>query len=172
MQRHDARANRVRMRFQNTVSLYELAGEGRRGDLIYRDHNITTILGKTRAAELLGGLDAAFISRVQIGDGGTDGISLNIPIAPDETDVALVNVLQDEFIISASLSAPNVLRLEANFFTANPNLNPFLTAFDVASEAGLVTQDSILFARITFPSIPFNPPSRTGLVVVWELELV
>jgi hypothetical protein len=51
-------------------------------------------------------------------------------------------------------------------------LNPFLTANEVASEAGLVTQDNILFARTTFPSIPFNPPSRTGLVVVWELEIV
>ncbi len=35
-----------------------------------------------------------------------------------------------------------------------------------------MTQDGILFARITFPSIPFNVPSRTGLVVVWEIEIV
>lgn len=163
---------RLRARFRNTVSFYEKEPDGKRGRLLYRDHNIVTLSGKTRAAELLGGLDAAFISRVQIGDGGTDGVDLNTPIAPDETDVALVNVLQDEQILSATVVGSDTLRLEANFFTANPNLNPFLTAAEVASEAGLVTQDDILFARITYPSIPFNPPSRTGLVVVWDLEIV
>jgi hypothetical protein len=159
-------------RLRGRVSIYSLDEWG--GKILVRRSNIITNLGKQRAAELLGGIDAAFVSRCQVGDGGTNGVALDIPIAPADTDVSLVNLLQDETIVSAVVAPgpPVTLTLSTNFFTANPNINPFLTANEVASEAGLVTQDNILFARTTFPSIPFNPPSRTGLVVVWEIEIV
>lgn len=161
---------RIRLRFRNRVTIFSIEKDG--GRRLVQRSNIVTIQGKQRAAELLGGLSASFLTRCQLGDGGTDGIALNTPIAPAENNVALVNVLQDLEITTKSIVPTNVLRLTTNFFTASPNANPFLTVNEVASEAGLLFQDGVLFARTTFPSIPFNPPSRTGLTVVWEIEIV
>lgn len=174
MQRPRQKTEKFRIR--GRVSIFDMDKKGEPGEpgLVLHRSNIITNAGKERAAELLGGLDASFVSRCQLGDGGTNGVDLNTPIPPTELDAALVNLLQDEQITSAVVAPgpPAVLTLSTDFFTATPNLNPFLTANEVASEAALFTQDGILFARLTFPSIPFNPPSRTGLVVVWEIEIV
>ncbi len=115
-----------------------------------------------------------------IGDGGAPPASPSAPFIPLATDTGLTNELLRTGLINPTIVGVNQLRFTALFLTSPP-----LTFASVLNEAinevGLFLQDDdqpipgaspAMFARNTFPSIPFKPADREGVIVTWTLTIV
>lgn len=156
---------------QGRFTLYELLPGGRRGRKLMSDHNIVTTNGRIRVAELLTGESAAFVTKLAIGDGGAPQGDLLTPITPVKSDSALVHELARGTVTPSRLG--QVLTFTATFLTASLADVDFIDAANkVVNEAGLFTSDNVLFARKTFPSVPFAPGDRVGFVGEWEIEIL
>lgn len=145
------------------------------GEVLYSHHNIITTFGKTRAAQLLGGISNQFIFSMAIGDGGAPQLSPSIPNIPTAADTGLAHELSRTVLINPTIVGGNQLQFQALFLTSPPV--PFI-GIHVVNEVGLFFQDDVqpgtprMFARNTFPSIPFDPTDREGLIVTWLVTIV
>lgn len=145
--------------------------------ILFSDHNVITTTGKQRAAELLGGISAAYIDRMAVGDGGADSGAPSAPFIPLATDTGLATEILRVADINPTIIGTNQLRFQAIFLTSPPLTftNP---AFKVINEVGLFLQDDIqpgtprMFARNTFPSIPFDTTDREGVFLTWTVTIV
>lgn len=156
---------------QGYVRFYELLRSGRKGALIVEGHNIETTLGRTRVAQLLTGESGGFITKMAIGDGGAPQNDLLTPYVPVLTDTALAHELVRNPVTPSRLGL--VVTFVASFLTASLADPSFINpANKVYNEAGLFTPDGVLFARKTFPSVPFAPGDRVGIVGEWEVEIL
>lgn len=154
----------------------------RTGEVLYDHHNVITNQGLTRVAELLGGLNVNFINKMAIGDEGAPGGSPSTPEIPLATDTNLDHRVAQTTILNPVIIGTNQLRFTALFLTSPPVT--FSGALHAVNEVGLFLQDdnttippgggqvSRMFARNTFPSIPFDPTDREGLIVTWTLTIV
>lgn len=149
-------------------------------DILYDHHNVITDFGRTRAAELLGGLDSNNIDRMAIGDGGAPVGSPSAPFIPLVTDTGLAQELQRTNLINPTIIGVNQLKFTALFLTSPPITftNPALKAIN---EVGLFFVDDdqpspasnpAMFARNTFPSIPFTTADREGVIISWTITIV
>jgi hypothetical protein len=147
------------------------------GEVLYDHKNVITNFGKTRAAQLLGGLDTNFINQMAIGDGGAPVGSPSTPFIPLATDTGLANELDRTSAVNPVIVGTNQLKFTALFLTTPPLAfaSPSLHAIN---EVGLFFQDDVqpgtprMFARNTFPSIPFDPADREGVIVTWTITIV
>jgi hypothetical protein len=153
------------------VTFYELLKGGHRGRKILSDHNIVTTLGREKVAALLTGESTAFVTHMAIGDGGAPQDDLLTPIVPVLSNSALVNELDRSPVTPVRVG--QVLTFTSTFLTASLGDPDFIDpANKVYNEAGLFTADNVLFARKTFPSVPFAPLDRIGVVGEWEIEIL
>lgn len=149
----------------------------RTGEVLYDHHNVITDFGRTRCAQLLGGLDTNYIDRMAVGDGGAPVGSPSTPYIPLVTDMGLGNELTRTSAINPTIVGTSQLRFTAVFLTSPPLpfASPLLHAIN---EVGLFFQDDVqpgtprMFARNTFPSIPFDPTDREGVLVTWTISIV
>lgn len=153
------------------LSLYSLSRDGSR-TLLHADKNIITSVGRTRVAELLAGLSTSFVNQMAIGDGGAPQSDLLTPIVPVLSDTDLVHELTRTSTVNPLVQV-QTLKFTSTFLTASLTDPDFINpANKVVNEAGLFAQDNILFARKTFPSIPFAPGDRVGVIAEWEIEVL
>ena len=163
--------------FRAGVDLSREAGGGSfkthvKGKLLHEEDNIIVTLGRVRVAELLTGVSTDFVDQVAIGDGGAPQSDLLIPIVPVLADTALVHELDRTTIVNANVAA-QTLTFTATFLTASLTPIDFIDiANQVINEAGLFCKDNVLFARKTFPSIPFSPADRVGVIAEWSIEVL
>jgi hypothetical protein len=144
----------------------------RKGKVLHADPNIITTLGRVRVAELLTGLSTDFVNEMALGDGGAPQTDLLVPIVPVLSDSALAHELKRTNIVNAAVVG-QVLTFTASFLTASLTPIDFISpANQVVNEAGLFCIDGILFARKTFPSIPFSPVDRVGVIAEWSIEVL
>ena len=149
----------------------------RTGKILYEHHNVITDFGRTRCAQLLGGLNTNYIDRMAVGDGGAPVGSPSTPYIPLVTDAGLGNELTRTGSINPTIVGVSQLRFTALFLTSPPLpfASPLLHAIN---EVGLFFQDDVqpgtprMFARNTFPSIPFDPADREGCLVTWTISVV
>lgn len=157
-----------------------MEGRVQTGKILYDHHNVITNFGRTRAAELLGGLDTNFVNRMAVGDGGAPVGSPSAPFIPLVTDTGLANELTRTSSVNPVIVGINQLKFTALFLTSPPLsfASPLLHA---VNEVGLFFQDDdqpspattpAMFARNTFPSIPFDPSDREGILVTWSITVV
>jgi len=128
-------------------------------------------VGRTRVAQLLTGESSGYITKMAIGDGGAPQNDLLTPLVPTLGDTALVHELVRNDVSFSRLGL--VATFTATFLTASLGDPSFIDSDNkVYNEAGLFTPDGILFARKTFPSVPFSPLDRVGVVGEWEVEIL
>jgi hypothetical protein len=143
-----------------------------RGRILHKDENVVTTLGRKRVAELLTGVSTDFVTDMALGDGGAPQSDLLTPIVPVLSDTVLAHELIRNPMSSATVNGQTAVFL-ASFLTASLTPLSFIDpANQVINEAGLFTSDNILFARKTFPSIPFSPADRVGVIAEWEIEVL
>jgi len=143
-----------------------------KGKLLHGDPNIITTLGRERVAELVTGLSTDFVDQLAIGDGGAPQSDLLIPIVPVLSNTALAHELKRTTIVNAAVVG-QTLTFTATFLTASLSPIDFIDSNNkVINEAGLFCKDNVLFARKTFPSIPFAPADRIGVIAEWSLEVL
>jgi hypothetical protein len=147
------------------------------GEVLFDDHNVITNFGKTRAAELLGGLSADFINQMGIGNGGAAVGSPSTPFIPLATDTGLAAEVDRTTLVNPVVVGINQLKFTALFLTTPPL--PFVPpTFKVVNEVGMFCADDAqpgtprMFARNTFPSIPFDTVDREGLIITWTFTIV
>lgn len=155
------------------LSLYSLSRDGSK-TLLHADRNIITSVGRTRVAELLAGLSTSFVNQMALGDGGAPQSDLLTPIVPVLSDTALTHELTPTRTTTVNpLVSVQTLKFTSTFLTASLTDPDFISpANKVVNESGLFAQDGILFARKTFPSIPFAPADRVGVIAEWEIEVL
>ncbi len=147
------------------------------GEVLYDKHNLITNFGKQRAAELLGGIDTNAVASMAVGDGGAPVASPSTPFIPLPTDTGLANELLRTASLNPQVIGVNQLKFTALFLTSPPLAfaNPALEAIN---EVGLFFADDVqpgtpaMFARNTFPSVPFKPADREGVIVTWTITIV
>ncbi len=143
-----------------------------KGKILHEDPNIIVTLGRKRVAELLTGISTDFVDQVAIGDGGAPQSDLLIPIVPVLANTVLAHELERTTIVNAVV-AGQTLTFTATFLTASLTPLDFIDpANEVINEAGLFCKDNVLFARKTFPSIPFSPADRVGVIAEWSVEVL
>lgn len=147
------------------------------GAILYDHHNIITNFGKQRVAELLGGLDTNFIDQMSLGDGGAPVASPSTPFIPLVTDTGLANELVRSSSLNPVIIGTNQVKFTALFLTV-PVLSFASPSLKAVNEVGLFFQDDSqpgtprMFARNTFPSIPFDTTDREGIIVSWSVTIV
>ncbi len=145
------------------------------GKILYSDHNIITTFGKTRGAQLLGGLSANYINQMAIGDEGAPSGSPSTPFIPTLTDTGLAHELLRTSTVNPVIVGTNQLKFTAIFLTSPPL--SFAGSLHAINEVGLFCVDDVqpgtprMFARNTFPSIPFDPSDRDGVIVTWTITV-
>lgn len=147
------------------------------GKTLYDHHNVITTFGKTRAAQLLGGINVNFINAMAVGDEGAPVASPSTPYIPLASDTGLSNELTRTTLVNPTIVGSNQLRFTSLFLTSPPLAfaNILLKAIN---EIGLFCVDDVqpgtprMFARNTFPSIPFDTVDREGVIATWTLTLV
>lgn len=140
--------------------------------------NVITDAGRQRGIELVAGLSALTVRHVAIGDNGIvqgPPRELLIPVPATRFDTSLGNEIirkeADSIVLSASIA--NEIIYTAEFLTADGPFSFTEQSQPVVNEAGLIANgDSTLFARRTFPSIPFDVGDRLGLRFFWHLQVV
>ena len=154
----------------------------RTGRILFAHHNVITNTGKTRAAELLGGLAGVtppdrFIKFMAVGDGGASSASPSTPFIPLATNTGLANELARVSALNPIVIGVNQLKFQSLFLTTPPL--PFASpTFKVINEVGLFFGDDVqpgtprMFARNTYPSIPFDTTDREGVIVSWTVSIV
>lgn len=153
------------------VRFYELLRSGKKGGLIAEGHNIETTVGRTRVAELLTGESSGYITKMGIGDGGAPQADLLTPYVPTLSDTALAHQLVRNDVSFSRVGL--VATFTATFLTASLGDPSFIDSDNkVYNEAGLFTPDGVMFARKTFPSVPFAPGDRVGVIGEWEVEIL
>jgi hypothetical protein len=147
------------------------------GKTIYDRHNVITTFGKTRAAQLLGGLDANYINAMAVGDQGAPVASPSTPYIPMASDTGLSAELLRTTLVNPTIVGSNQLRFTSLFLTSPPL--PFSNILLKAiNEIGLFCVDDVqpgtprMFARNTFPSIPFDTVDREGVIATWTITIV
>lgn len=146
------------------------------GEILYDHHNLITTFGKTRAAQLLGGLSPNYIAAMAVGDLGAPAGSPSTPFIPTALDSGLAHELSRTTLINATVIGANQLRFTALFLTSPPL--PFFGVLHAINEVGLFFLDDVqpgtprMFARNTFPSIPFDPIDREGVITTWTITIV
>lgn len=146
------------------------------GKILFDDHNVITTAGKTRAAQLLGGINVNRVGSMAIGDLGAPGGSPSTPFIPLVTDTGLGDELLRTALINPVIVGSNVVKFQSIFLTSPPLT--FAGALHAINEVGLFFQDDVqpgtphMFARNTFPSIPFDPVDREGVIVSWSITIV
>ena len=157
------------------LTLFEAKGERgalSKGRILHADRNIVTTLGRERVASLITGLSANFVDQMAIGDGGAPQGDLLVPIVPVLSDTALVHELRRTPSVNPVVVG-QVLTFTASFLTASLTPIDFISPLNqVINEAGLFCIDNTLFARKTFPSIPFSPGDRVGVIAEWSIEVL
>jgi hypothetical protein len=149
------------------------AGSFDMGSLLREGPNIITTLGRMRVAELLAGIPGAMpVTAMALGDGGAPQTDLLTPIVPTLADTALAHELTRTTTINPVVTG-QVLTFSAPFLTASLVPIDFINPLNqVVNEAGLFTGDNVLFARKTFPSIPFAPGDRLGVLGDWIITVL
>lgn len=159
---------------------HTLITDCRTGEVLYDHHNVITDFGRTRALELLGGIDTNAIDRMAVGDGGAPVATPSAPFIPLVTDTGLANELLRTSSINATTVGSNILQFKALFLTSPP-LSFASALLKAVNEVGLFFADdnqpvpgttTAMFARNTFPSIPFDTLDREGIFVTWEITIV
>lgn len=160
------------------MTVYDLAAPGVPGPTLFHDHNVVTDAGRQRGIELVGGLSTFTVRHVGLGDNGVaqgPPRLLNVPTAATRSDTTLANEITrkeaDSIVLSASIA--NEIIYTAEFLTADGPFAFWALSQPVINEAGLFANaDDTLFARRTFPSIPFDVGDRLGVRIVWHLQLI
>ena len=162
------------------LTIYEIGDRGK-GKILHADRNIITTLGRQRVAELITNMmvgggplpTGSFVSEMAIGDGGAPQGDLLVPIVPVLSDTALVHELRRTAAVNPVVVG-QVLTFTASFLTASLTPIDFINPLNqVINEAGLFSGlDNRLFARKTFPSIPFSPGDRVGVIAEWSIEVL
>jgi len=147
------------------------------GEVLFDHDNVITNFGKTRAAELLGGLSTDFIDQMAVGNGGASSGSPSTPFIPLATDTGLAAEVDRTTAVNPTIVGINQLKFTALFLTSPPL--PFVPAtFKVINEVGMFCADDVqpttprMFARNTFPSIPFDTSDREGVIITWTFTIV
>lgn len=163
------------MKLKGHISIREFDGS-----TLYEHHNVITTVGLTRTAELLGGLSTDFVDRMAIGDGAATSAAPSAPTVPTEADTGLSHELFRTSSVNPTIVGVDQLKFESTFLTSSPIVyqDPL---FKAINEAGLFLQDDdqptpgttpSMFARRTFPSIPFDPTDRQGVIITWTITIV
>jgi hypothetical protein len=159
------------------ISGHTLIKDYKSGEVLYDHHNLITNFGKQRAAELLAGIDTNFIDQMAVGDLGAPPGSPSTPNIPLVTDTGLANELLRTSALNPVVIGVNQLKFTALFLTSPPlTFNSVLN--EAINEVGLFFMDDVqpgnprMFARNTFPSIPFTPADREGVIVTWTVSIV
>lgn len=143
-----------------------------RGKILHADKNIITTVGRQRVAQLITGLSTDFVNQMAIGDGGAPQGDLLVPIVPVLADTALAHELRRTNVVNPGVIG-QVLTFTATFLTASLTPIDFISPLNqVINEAGLFCVDNALFARKTFPSVPFSPGDRVGVIAEWSIEVL
>lgn len=169
------------------LSLYDVVPAGRhpenpralgetfykKGKLLHADKNIITTTGRHRVAQLISGLSVNFVNAMAIGDGGAPQLDLLTPIVPVLADTALVHELKRSTSVNPVVTGL-ILTWTATFLTASLTPPNFINPLNqVINEAGMFSQaDNNMFSRKTFPSIPFSPADRVGVIAEWQIEVL
>jgi len=143
-----------------------------KGRILWAEKNIIVTLGRKRVAELLTGLSTDFVNQMAIGDGGAPQTDLLVPIVPVLSDTALVHELARTSVVNPVVNGQEATFL-STFLTTSLSDPDFIDpANKVINEAGLFCVDDIMFARKTFPSVPFSPADRVGVIAEWKIEVL
>lgn len=152
------------------------------GRILFEGHNVVTTVGKQRALELLGGIATGTVDQivdtVVIGDNGVvqgPPRLLDVPVAASKADTALANEVNRKIATRAiSLAVIPRLIYTASFLTNDSPSNMFFNMSEsIINEAGLlVSDDDVLFARRTYPSIPFDVSDRLGVIIEWTVGML
>ena len=143
--------------------------------LLYRFKNVITKNGKKRALELISGESTNIVNVMALGD---DGVVpgpprlLDVPVAADETDFVMGNEVSRKTPVATVTVLNNIPRVTftATFNTADSPLLFLNPSKPVINEAALLCDaDELLFARRTFPSIPFDISDRLALILDWHV---
>ena len=159
--------------FLTIYDILRVDGRRTKGRILHADRNIITTLGRVRVAELITGLSTDFVNELAIGDGGAPQADLLTPIVPVLSDAALVHELARTGTVNPNVIG-QILTFTATFLTASLTPVDFINpANEVINEAGLFSGgDNVLFARKTYPSIPFSPADRVGVIAEWQIEVL
>ena len=136
------------------------------GITLHDSKNLVTTLGRERVAELIGGLSAAFIDRIAVGDGGLfDGTSTPIPPRNDQTELLheLVRLERKTVVVDVDIPSVTFVGIFKNVGSYQ-FLQPGVAQI---SEVGLLTQDNVLCAVYNFAPVPVDV-HRLGFMVEWE----
>jgi hypothetical protein len=143
-----------------------------KGKVLHADKNIITTVGRERVARLITGLSTDFVDQMAIGDGGAPQGDLLVPIVPVLSDTALAHELRRSNVVNPAVVG-QVLTFTSTFLTASLTPIDFINPLNqVINEAGLFCVDGAMFARKTFPSIPFSPGDRVGVIAEWSIEVL
>jgi hypothetical protein len=136
------------------------------GLTLHDSHNLITTLGRQRVAELIGGLSAAFIDRIAVGDGGLfEGTSTPIPPRNDQTELVheLVRLERKTVVVDVDIPSVTFVGIFKNVGSYQ-FLQPGVAQ---VSEVGLLTPDNVLCAVYDFAPVPVDV-HRLGFMVEWE----
>ena len=160
---------------QGRLSIYEAVRTPMgfvKGNCLVGGKNVITTLGRERIAKLLVGESTEYVDHLAIGDGGAPQDDLLNPIVATKDDTELEHELDSTTSVNPIVTG-QILTFEATFLTASLGGPDFIDEDNkVVNEAGLFTPDEVLFARKTFPSIPFSPLDRVGVIMLWEIEVL
>jgi len=161
------------------TKIYEAVRKGEKflpGNVLFDHHNVITLFGLTRSAQLLGGLNTHFINAMAIGDGGAPQAMPGAPYVPLDTDTGLAHEILRTTSLNPTIVGTSQLQFTGLFLTSSPIT--WLGTLHAVNEVGLFFSDDVqpgtprMFARNTFPSIPFDPVDREGLIVTWSVYIV
>lgn len=128
--------------------------------------NLVTTIGRQRVAELIGGLSAAFVDRIAVGDGGLfEGTHTPIPPRNDQTELVheLVRLERKTVVVDVGIPSVTFVGIFKNVGSYQ-FLQPGVAQI---SEVGLLTPDDMLCAIYNFAPIPVDV-HRLGFMVEWE----
>lgn len=136
------------------------------GQLVRDSGNHITTLGRQRVAELIGGLSAAFIDRIAVGDGGLFAeTSTPKPPRNDQTELEHEIIRLERKTVVIDVDVPS-----ATFVGIFKNVGSYqFRAPGVAriSEVGLYTPDDVLCAVYNFAPLPVDV-HRLGFMLEWQ----
>ncbi len=159
------------------LEIYDLP-HGANPYLLYRHSNVVTNQGRQRGIEMITELSTAGVKHVAVGDQGiVQGPPrlLLVPSPPSRTDLALGNEIKrkeaDSIVLSGSIA--NEVLVTVEFLTLDGPFTFFNPSELIINEVGLFADtDNLMFARRTFPSIPFDVGDRLGIRIIWHLQML
>lgn len=131
-------------------------------------HNLIVKIGRSQLIRMLAGETTSSITKMSVGSGGTADTTTNAynPIPPTDADTGL-----RRHVYATDITSRNV-----DLSKTNPQVT-FIALFDcvkvdsLVNESGLLFNDeTTLFARHTFDTVPLKTSSNFSLQISWTIE--